>query len=76
MRYEIPEQFLPDFKYFSLGDAFCTYSFIDLAGQDDEFHSAWVIEFFGRTRFFAMVSANEAGWPRQTFPQTRAGAEL
>ena len=63
VRYEIPEQFRGGFQRHSLGDQFCWYAFSDLRGTDPFAHSAWQIEFYGRTRFLAAVSASEDGWP-------------
>ena len=62
MRYEVPPAFWERFEARSLGDHFCRYWFYDLQAEDPDHHSCWVIEFFGRTRFFGIVSANEAGW--------------
>jgi len=63
MRYAIPPAFWERFVPMSLGDQFCRYWYYDLRAEDPDHHSAWVIEFFGRTRFFGIVSANEDGWP-------------
>ena len=65
MRYAIPPTFWERFVPFSLGDDFCRYWYYDLRAEDPDHHSAWVIEFFGRTKFFGIVSASEAGWPEQ-----------
>ncbi len=63
MRYEIPPAFRQKFVDISLGNEFCRYSYYDLREEDPEFHSSWVIEFFGRTSFFGIVSGAEEGWP-------------
>lgn len=64
-REPVPEMFHDDFTHFSLGDQFCRYSYSDLRSSSDaDFHSMWVIEFFGRTRFYGLVSAAKEGWPR------------
>ncbi len=65
MRYAIPPAFWERFVPVNLGDDFCRYWYYDLRAEDPDHHSSWVIEFFGRTKFFAIVSANEAGWPEQ-----------
>jgi hypothetical protein len=63
LRYAIPPAFQTEFKRESLDDAFCWYEYSDRRGKDDgEFHSVWVIEFYGRTRFFCLVSASASGW--------------
>jgi hypothetical protein len=64
-RFAIPPAFIGEFKQFSLGDQFCRYAFNDMRADDTEFHSFWVIEFFGRTSFFGMVAKAEAGWPER-----------
>lgn len=66
MRYQIPPAFWERFIAHSLGDDFCRYWYCDLQMEDPDHHSAWVIEFFGRTTFFGIVSANEAGWPKES----------
>lgn len=65
MRYEIPPAFWERFVPNNLGDQFCRYWYYDLRAEDPDHHSSWVIEFFGRTKFFGIVSANEVGWPEQ-----------
>jgi hypothetical protein len=59
----IPPAFQADFKRESLSDDFCWYEYSDCRSQDDGvIHSAWVIEFYGRTRFFCLVSTSARGW--------------
>jgi hypothetical protein len=65
-RFEIPPAFRDQFVRKSLGTDFCWYSYSDQRGQDGgEFHSAWEIEFYGRTRFFCIVSASAENWTAQ-----------
>jgi len=61
MRYEIPPTFWQQFVPTSLGDQFCRYWYYDLRAETPDHHSSWVIEFFGRTKFFGIVSSNDAG---------------
>ncbi len=61
-RFTIPPAFRDLFVRHSLGDQFCWYSYCDQRGQEDgSVHSAWEIEFYGRTRFFCIVSASAEG---------------
>ena len=64
--FEVPPAFRDQFKRKSLGDDFCWYSYSDQRGQDGgEFHSVWEIEFYGRTRFFCIVSESLEAAPAQ-----------
>lgn len=69
--FEVPERFRPQFVNHSLGDHFCRYAFLDMRGEG-EFHSAWTIEFFGRTNFLGLIAADPEGWPPDY--ELRAGA--
>jgi hypothetical protein len=62
--FEVPDLFRPEFVNHSLGDHFCRYSYVDIREMGDgDLHSVWSIEFFGRTRFFGLVTADPEGWP-------------
>jgi hypothetical protein len=62
-RWARPPDFHESYTSVSLGDGFCWYSYCDLQREDDgSIHSVWEIEFYGRTRFFCIVSASVDGW--------------
>ena len=62
-RFPIPPAFHTEFKRVSLGDDFCWYEYCDCRDQDDgKLNSAWLIEFYSRTRFFCLISASADEW--------------
>ncbi|MCY1668493.1 hypothetical protein [Rhizobium sp. SL86] len=57
-REEIPEQTLAGFEIGTTDSDICAYAFLSLGGVDGML-SAWVLQFFGRTNFLAMICADE-----------------